>query len=46
MIPAWLIHITTVLVLFVGFGMGYWYRGWKERVDAQEDLDRDQGRHH
>ena len=40
MIPSWAIHVVTVAVLFVGFGMGYWYRGWAERVDSRQDLDR------
>ena len=38
--PLW-IHIVTVAVLFVGFGFGYWYRGWADRVKVREAVDRD-----
>ena len=32
-IPSWVIHVVTVAVFFVGFGCGYWYRGWAKKVD-------------
>ena len=27
MIPSLAIHLMTLLVFFVGFGVGYWFRG-------------------
>ena len=33
--PLW-IRIVTVAVLFVGFGLGYWYRGWADTQKALE----------
>lgn len=36
--PSWAVPVVTVVVFFVGFGAGYWWRGWKERVDTAEDI--------
>jgi len=38
MIPLWVIHITTVGTLAVGFGLGWVWRGWHEHVNAVEAL--------
>jgi hypothetical protein len=31
MIPSIAIHFVTVFVFFVGFGSGYWYRGYAQQ---------------
>ncbi len=33
--PVW-IRVVTVAVLFVGFGLGYWYRGWADTQKADK----------
>jgi hypothetical protein len=43
-IPSLAIQIGTVLAFFVGFGMGWWWRGRHDRELAAELLARERGR--
>lgn len=38
MIPPLAINLVTLAVLVVGFGLGYWYRGYRDRERAELDL--------
>ena len=40
MIPSLAIHVGTVVAFFAGFGMGWWWRGWRDRELATELLAR------
>jgi hypothetical protein len=31
MIPSWVINVTTIVVLAVGFGLGWYWRAWSDR---------------
>lgn len=36
MIPSFAIDIVTLIVLAVGFGFGWWWRGWSDRAKARD----------
>lgn len=38
MIPLWAIQVGTVASLAVGFGLGWFWRGWRDRALAIEEL--------
>jgi hypothetical protein len=40
MIPALAIRVGTVLVFFIGFAIGWWWRGWRDRELATKLLER------
>ncbi len=38
MIPLWAIHVGTVASVAVGFALGWYWRGWRDREAAVEEL--------